>query len=164
MKRNDQRSLCPINLWLELLGDRWSLLIVRDLLLGGPRTYGELLAADERIATNTLADRLTSLTAAGIVEQRVIAGRSRHLYALTEKGFELLPILLEMVLWGERHYTVNATGRELARRYREDPGALVEEILRRQGAPAKGGDEGGDPTPPRRSDLATTRRRPTCLR
>lgn len=103
--RNDaRRSTCPINASLEVLGDRWSLLIVRDMLFAGARTYKDFLASEEKIATNVLANRLTKLQAAGIIvgERDPNDGRSL-LYRLTDKGLDLAPVLMELSAWGTRH-------------------------------------------------------------
>jgi len=106
--KRKRRSGCPVSISLEILGDRWSLLIIRDLMVRGYRTYKEFLEAGEGIATNILADRLQSLQAAGllIVEPAETDGR-RLFYRLTEKGIDLAPVLLELLLWSARH---NETG------------------------------------------------------
>jgi DNA-binding HxlR family transcriptional regulator len=99
-----RRSDCPISVTLELLGDRWSLLIVRDLVFKGFRTFQDFADAGERIASNVLADRLTRLEAAGIVSRRPHPDdRRRVIYRLTEKGIDLAPLLVEIVLWAARH-------------------------------------------------------------
>jgi DNA-binding HxlR family transcriptional regulator len=99
-----RRSTCPINASLELLGNRWSLLIVRDLLFGGPRTYKEFLAGEEGIATNILADRLASLEASGLITRERDPEDGRKLvYRLTAKGFDLAPALLELGRWATKH-------------------------------------------------------------
>jgi DNA-binding HxlR family transcriptional regulator len=98
------RSECPLNASVEILGDRWSLLIIRDMMLGGFRTYKEFLESYEGIATNILADRLQNLIAHGIVtaEQDPSDGR-KLIYSLTAKGIDLAPVLTEMVLWAAAH-------------------------------------------------------------
>ena len=95
-----RRSGCPLNASVEVLGDRWSLLIIRDMMLRGFRTYKEFLESYERIATNILADRLRTLIAHGIIasEQDPSDGR-KLIYKLTAKGIDLAPVLTEMVLW-----------------------------------------------------------------
>jgi DNA-binding HxlR family transcriptional regulator len=87
-----------------MLGDRWSLLIVRDLMVRGYRTFKEFQESGEGIATNILADRLQKLTASGIIvaELETTDGR-RTYYRLTEKGIDLAPVLLELLIWGARH-------------------------------------------------------------
>ena len=98
------RSECPLNASVEILGDRWSLLIIRDMMLRGFRTYKEFLQSYEGIATNILADRLQNLIAHGIVtaEQDPSDGR-KLIYSLTAKGIDLAPVLAEMVLWAASH-------------------------------------------------------------
>lgn len=102
--RNSRRSTCPINASLEILGDRWSLLIVRDMLFGGARTYKDFRQAAEGIATNVLADRLVSLQSCGIIETEPNASDGRStIYRLTEKGTDLIPVLMELSAWGTRY-------------------------------------------------------------
>ena len=99
-----RRSGCPLNASVEMLGDRWSLLIVRDMMIRGFQTYKEFLASDEHIATNILADRLRKLEAHGIITTQPDAADGRKLtYLLTPKGIDLAPVLAEMVLWAARH-------------------------------------------------------------
>ncbi len=105
----ERRSACPLNATLEVLGDRWSLLIVRDLLFKGRTTYKDFLAGGERIATNVLADRLRRLEAEGVVEKgRDRADARRLVYRLAAKGLALAPVLVEMIVWGARHYQTAA--------------------------------------------------------
>ena len=102
-----------------MLGDRWSLLIIRDMMLRGSRTYKEFLESYERIATNILADRLKKLIAYGIIssEPDPSDGR-RRIYLLTAKGIDLAPVMTEMVLWASGH---EETGNQaLVRLMRED--------------------------------------------
>ena len=99
-----RRSGCPLNASVETLGDRWSLLIVRDMMLRGSRTYKEFLDSYEGIATNILADRLRRLEAHGIITAEPDPSDGRKLiYLLTAKGIDLAPVLTEMVLWAARH-------------------------------------------------------------
>jgi DNA-binding HxlR family transcriptional regulator len=99
-----RRSGCPLNASVEMLGDRWSLLIIRDMMLRGFRSYKEFLECYEGIATNILADRLRKLVACGIIttEPDPIDGR-KVIYSLTAKGIDLAPVLTEMVLWAAAH-------------------------------------------------------------
>src|SRR5271156_2949194 len=91
--RDAHRSGCPINLTLEVLGDRWSLLILRDMIFGGARRFRELLRSQERIASNILADRLRTLVEAGLLTR---SGDPSHkqkaIYSLTEKAIALVPV------------------------------------------------------------------------
>jgi DNA-binding HxlR family transcriptional regulator len=99
-----RRSGCPLNASVEMLGDRWSLLIVRDMMLAGARTYKQFLEGFEGIATNILADRLRKLVAYGIITTEKDPSDGRKLiYLLTPKGIDLAPVLTEMVLWAAAH-------------------------------------------------------------
>jgi DNA-binding HxlR family transcriptional regulator len=99
-----RRSGCPLNASVEILGDRWSLLIIRDMMLRGFRSYKEFLESYEKIATNILADRLRKLIAHGIITTERDASDGRKLiYSLTPKGIDLAPVLTEMVLWAAGH-------------------------------------------------------------
>jgi DNA-binding HxlR family transcriptional regulator len=102
--RTKPRSGCPLNVSVEILGDRWSLLIIRDMMLRGFRSYTQFLDSYERIATNILAHRLKKLEGYGIIatQQDPLDGR-KHIYSLTEKGMDLAPVLTEMVLWTAAH-------------------------------------------------------------
>ena len=100
----DQRSGCPINLTVELLGDRWSLGVLRDVMFGNRRTYGALLSeSDERISSNLLADRLKKLTDAGMLTKADDPShKQKALYALTEKSISLVPLFVHLGAWGRR--------------------------------------------------------------
>jgi len=102
--RAKPRSGCPLNVSVEILGDRWSLLIIRDMMLRGFRSYTQFLDSYERIATNILAQRLKKLEGYGIIATRQdpLDGR-KLIYTLTEKGMDLAPVLTEMVLWTAAH-------------------------------------------------------------
>lgn len=103
------RSRCPINMALELFGDRWSLLVVRDLMFRGLCTFNEFAAAGEGIATNILADRLVKLEDAGILTKHPDPDDARRIrYRLTEKGIDLAPVLVEIVLWTTRYEQTDA--------------------------------------------------------
>jgi DNA-binding HxlR family transcriptional regulator len=100
----NRRSGCPLNASVEMLGDRWSLLIIRDMMVRRSRTYKEFLESYEGIATNILADRLRKLEAHGIITTEPHPSDGRKLmYLLTPKGIDLAPVLTEMVLWAARH-------------------------------------------------------------
>jgi DNA-binding HxlR family transcriptional regulator len=103
-RSNRRASACPINASLEVLGDRWSLLVVRDVIFAGYRTFNEFLHAGEGMATNILTDRLAKLTEAGILTKRPDPDDGRKwLYGLTQKGLELAPVLLALSRWGTQH-------------------------------------------------------------
>ena len=99
-----RRSACAISMALEDIGDKWSLLILRDLMFTEKRTYGELQASDEKIATNILAARLLALEANGLIRKAADPNNGRRsLYFLTEKGIDLLPVIIEIRQWSEKH-------------------------------------------------------------
>jgi DNA-binding HxlR family transcriptional regulator len=101
LKLPSRRSGCPISYSLDILGDRWTLLLVRDIAIAGKHTFGEFLASDEGIATNILADRLARLVCAGVLRQEPLPGTGRRSgYYLTERGLGLIPVLLDLVVWG----------------------------------------------------------------
>jgi DNA-binding HxlR family transcriptional regulator len=103
------RSGCPVGVSLDLVGDRWSLLIVRDMMVRGYRTFREFQHSGEGIASNILADRLQKLEEGGILLREAAAddGRSTH-YRLTAKGIALAPVLLELLIWGAHHEKTDA--------------------------------------------------------
>ncbi len=104
MKEVKQRSTCPVSTSLDVLGDKWTLLIIRDLVFGGKSTYGQFLQSAEKIATNILADRLALLETHGMVTKVVASDKkSKFIYHLTEKGIDTVPILVALLLWGTRH-------------------------------------------------------------
>ena len=104
-----RRSGCPISIALEIFGDTWSLLVVRDLMFKGLRTFNEFANAGEGISTNILADRLAKLEAAGILTKKTDPADSRRShYRLTEKGIDLAPALVEIVLWAARYEETEA--------------------------------------------------------
>jgi DNA-binding HxlR family transcriptional regulator len=104
MRKLTRRSTCPISTALDVIGDKWSLLVVRDLLFEEELPFGAFLKSDPHIATNILVDRLATLREVGIIEQREKPGRRSPVYALTPKGRELTPLLVEIVAWSEKHY------------------------------------------------------------
>lgn len=102
--KHRRRSDCPVSISLEILGDRWSLLLVRDLMVRGFQSFKEFESSGEGIATNILADRLRKLEAGGIITAEPDeTDRRRVSYRLTEKGIDLAPMLLELLIWGARH-------------------------------------------------------------
>ena len=104
------RSGCPINLTVEILGDRWSLIIIRDIIFGNRRHLRELLTQSmEGIASNILADRLKRLVEEGILSKTMDdpSHKQKGIYSLTEQGIELLPVLAQMAAWGYRYLPVS---------------------------------------------------------
>jgi DNA-binding HxlR family transcriptional regulator len=98
------RSECPLNFGLEVFGDKWTLLIIRDLLLFSKRYYNEFLSSEEGISTNILADRLIHLEKEGLITMEKDAGhKQKKIYKPTQKGLDLMPIILEIGLWSKRY-------------------------------------------------------------
>ena len=127
-KQCERRSGCPINILLEEIGDSWSLLIVRDLMFFGRKTFNEFLNAEEKIATNILAARLQRLEAHGIItKQRDPADARRHLYRLTEKGIALAPVLVEMIIWAAQYEQTDAPS-EIVQEMVEDREGFIARI------------------------------------
>ena len=115
----ERRSGCPVSISLETFGDRWSLLIIRDLMVRGLSTFKQFHGSGEGIATNILSHRLQKLEAAGIVTTEIDETDARSLrYRLTEKGIDLAPVLLELLIWGAQHERTAA------------PCALIEKMAR----------------------------------
>ena len=136
-----RRSGCPLNASVEILGDRWSLLIIRDMMLRGFHTFKQFLSSYENIATNILADRLRNLEAHGIVTAQRDPGDGRKvIYQLTAKGIDLAPVLTEMVLWAGGHEKTE--NEALVRLMRKDKVAFIEEIRARWKKSLRTGDAG----------------------
>ena len=131
-----RRSGCPLNASVEMLGDRWSLLVIRDMMLLGCRTFKEFLGSYERPATNVLADRLRRLAAYGIIrtERDPTDGR-KLIYQLTPKGIDLAPVLTELVLWAGRHEKTE--NRALIRLMQKDKEKFLAQIRQRWEQPRK---------------------------
>jgi DNA-binding HxlR family transcriptional regulator len=126
MRRRHRKSDCPVHFALEVFGDPWSLLIIRDLMFKDRRTYTEFLRAEEGIATNVLADRLTRLEQDGIIAKGDAPNGTG--YRLTPKGIDLLPIMMEIIGWSAKHDPRTAADREFVRRLRTDRDAFVKEL------------------------------------
>lgn len=127
-----QKSKCPINLTLELIGDRWTLLLIRDMAFAGKKHFREFLQSEEGISSRTLAERLQTLVEEGIVTRRDDPNHKlKTVYRLTPAGLDLLPLLIDIGVWGSRHRdadpTLGAVAEELA-----TGGPEVIEQVRRQ--------------------------------
>jgi len=104
MKEITQRSNCPVSFSLDFLGDKWSLLIIRDMMIANKSTYGEFLQSDEKISTNILADRLVVLEQNGFITRSVSSEKkNRIIYRMTEKAIDLVPIIMEYNIWGAKY-------------------------------------------------------------
>ena len=129
--RSKRRSDCPVSVGLEVFGDSWSLLIVRDLMVRGYRTFKEFHEAGEGIATNILADRLQKLQTAGIIySERAETDGRRLNYRLTEKGIDLAPAVLELLIWGA-HYETTEAPCAVIESMEENREAVLAEVRRR---------------------------------
>ena len=128
----DLRSHCAVNYGVEIFGDRWSLLIIRDIVFVGKKTYGEFLKSEEGIATNVLASRLAFLEEQGILSKAPSPDdRRKDFYTLTEKGLDLIPIVLNIVLWSAKHDSKSYVRRskEFADRLSQNPMQVSEEVM-----------------------------------
>ena len=130
------RSQCPISLALDVIGDRWSLLIVRDLMFAGKRHYRELLRSDEGISSNILAERLARLVDVGVLSR---TGDPTHkqkaIYSLTPMGIDLLPTVAQLGIWGRKYLPVTAETGAQAEHLEKGGPALLRKIradLRKQ--------------------------------
>lgn len=113
--KNKLRSHCPVNYGLEAFGDRWALLILRDIIFRGKRTYSEFLKSEEGFATNILASRLEHLIETGILRrERYETDKRKDIYTLTEKGLDLIPVIFEMILWSSK-YDSQSEARKIVR-------------------------------------------------
>src|SRR5262249_47449831 len=122
-------SDCPIHFALEVFGDAWTLLIVRDLMFKSRTSYTHFLRAEEGIATNVLADRLVRLEEDGVIERTSGSGRgTASRYRLTPKGIDLLPIMLEIIGWSAKYDGKAAADRKFVRRLGRDRSGLEAEI------------------------------------
>ena len=128
----DRRSACPISVALDLLGDRWTLLVIRDLAFFERSRFSEFRDAGEGIATNVLSDRLKRLTEQAIVTSRPDPADGRRVrYHLTDKGLALIPILVELAAWGARFDPDTAAPQEWTRRYLQDRQGLIDDLVER---------------------------------
>ena len=123
-----RRSDCPISVSLDIFGDRWSLLIIRDLMFKERREFGEFLKAEEAIATNVLTDRLRQLEEAGLIAKHGHPDDARKFrYRLTAKGLDLAPVLVEMIVWAATHEKTAAPPK-VVRQMIRDRAAFIAEL------------------------------------
>ena len=125
-----RRSECPISYALDVFGDKWTLLIIRDMMFKRKRRYGEFVASEEKIATNILADRLAKLEMEGLVTREADSESGRQLnYALTAKALDLAPMLIEMILWSAKHDPHTAVDRAFIRKAKANREQLVKDVV-----------------------------------
>lgn len=129
MKKIKKRSECPISSALDIVGDKWSLLIIRDIALSGKNTYNEFLKSEEKIATNVLADRLSMLEMVGIlVKEEHPESKAKIFYRLSAQGIDLLPVLVEIILWSDKYLSISPQAKQFAKQLRKDKETVVKQI------------------------------------
>jgi DNA-binding HxlR family transcriptional regulator len=129
MKKFKKRSECPISSALDIIGDKWSLLIIRDMAMQGKNTYNEFLKADEKIATNVLADRLSMLEWFGIIaKEEHPESKAKIFYRLTSQGIDLLPVLMEMILWSDKYLSIAPQAKAFAKMLRKDREGVIKQL------------------------------------
>ncbi|WJS93886.1 helix-turn-helix transcriptional regulator [Flavobacterium johnsoniae] len=132
MKASKKRSNCPINTSLEIWGDKWSLLIIRDLMFKKQCTYGDFLKSEEKIATNILASRLLVLEENNLITKLEHPdSKAKVLYQLTEKGIELFPVLIEISLWAEKYYEIPEERKIVLEKAKQNKTAFIEKGIRK---------------------------------
>lgn len=121
-----KRSDCPISCSLDIFGDKWSLLIIRDLMFKGSCTYGDFQKSDEKIATNILAARLSQMEENGLISKSNHPdSRAKVLYKLTQKGIDLLPILVEIQLWADKYVDLTPERRAIIESVKKDKNQFI---------------------------------------
>jgi DNA-binding HxlR family transcriptional regulator len=146
------RSGCPINLTLEILGDKWSLLILRDMIFGGKRHFRELMRSEEGISSNILADRLKLLVAEGMITKAADpTHKQKVIYSLTEKSIALVPVFAMIGAWGRRYLPVSEELSIRAELLEEGGPAMWEQFMaelrvEHLGSPASDGSKTDGPT------------------
>lgn len=127
--QSKRRSDCPISYGLDIFGDKWTLLILRDLLLRGKSKFGEFLGSEEKIASNILTDRLMRLEHSGLITKTEDeSDRRQSLYRTTKKGTDLLPVLVELAYWGASYDPKTGAPKEFAKAYRIDRSGLLKKL------------------------------------
>lgn len=129
MAKRKHKSNCPIYFGLEIFGDKWTLLVVRDLMFKDKHYYGEFLGMEEKIATNILANRLALLEESGIVTKTVDGKhKSKQIYKLTRKGIDLLPVLIELIVWSAKYDKLTAADAKFIHQAKKDREGLLAKI------------------------------------
>ncbi len=142
MSKSNKRSDCPVSCSLDAWGDKWSLLIIRDLMLLKQCTYGDFLKSAEGIATNILASRLQSLEENKLIEKLAHPdSRAKVLYRLTDKGIDLLPLMIEINLWAEKYFpNIPAERKAMLKEVKKDKAGFIKKAVRelKNESPVKG--------------------------
>jgi DNA-binding HxlR family transcriptional regulator len=131
MSKAKKRSDCPVSCSLDVWGDKWSLLIIRDLMFAKECTYGDLLKSPEGIATNILASRLQVLEENKIIEKSAHPdSKAKVLYRLTPKGIDLLPIMIEINLWAEKYFPIPADRKAMLKEVKKDKMGFIKAMTK----------------------------------
>ncbi len=131
MKETKKRSECPLSCSLDVFGDKWSLLIIRDLMFGNKCTYNDFLKSEEGIATNILASRLKGLEENGIIEKSVHPeSKAKNLYQLTQKGIDLLPIIMEIYIWSDKYFEIPTNLKATINAAKKDKDKFVRQVTK----------------------------------
>jgi len=131
MKTDKKRSDCPLSGSLDVFGDKWSLLIIRDLMFGNKCTYNDFLKSEEGIATNILASRLKGLEENGVIEKSAHPdSKAKNLYKLTPKGIDLLPIIMEIYIWSDKYYEMPAELKATIKEAKKDKDKFVKQVTK----------------------------------
>lgn len=131
METIKKRSECPLSCSLDIFGDKWSLLIIRDLMFGNKCTYNDFLKSGEGIATNILATRLKGLEENGIIEKSAHPdSKAKNLYKLTRKGIDLLPIITEVYIWSDKYFTIPVDVKARIELATKDKEAFVKQAIK----------------------------------
>ena len=131
MEKIKKRSECPVSCSLDIWGDKWSLLIIRDMMFSQKSTYGDFLKSAEGIATNILASRLQSLEEGKLIEKLEHPdSKAKVLYKLTQKGIDLLPIIVEVYLWADKYFDIPADLRAQIKEVKKDKDGFIKSMTK----------------------------------
>ena len=134
MLKSKKRSDCPISSSLDIWGDKWSLLIIRDLMDAKECTYGDFLKSPEKIATNILAARLQSLEENRLIEKLEHPdSKAKVLYKLTRKGIDLVPVMIEISLWAEKYFTIPEDRKAMLKEVKKDKAGFIKAAIKELG-------------------------------
>jgi DNA-binding HxlR family transcriptional regulator len=127
MEKINKRSDCPISYSLDIFGDKWSLLVIRDMLFRGKFSFNEFKTSEEKIATNILADRLARLESEQLIfKEASPKNKSKFIYQLTQKGLDLMPVLISIIQWGDKYNPdTTPTPKKIIKAYKRDPQLLI---------------------------------------
>ncbi len=131
METIKKRSDCPLSCSLDVFGDKWSLLIIRDLMFQNKCTYNDFLKSAEGIATNILASRLKGLEENGVIEKSAHPdSKAKILYKLTQKGIDLLPIIMEVYIWADKYLTIPTNIKATIKEAKKDKDKFIKQVTK----------------------------------